>query len=328
MSRDGRTDKDRPLGPLHLRQQAAIAPVETPKPVDSPSIEPLAPPNKACSSEVHPADDEALVSPPTGWPGSFKTNAALKAFLLSLKAKRVRVVGLPSAADVQEAAATATAAGHSLNGTDAGNFARAARIQHLLKWPIVAGFALYECPDSHSFVAFERWWNAKPSGPWVDFSHRHRQPSGSALELVLLESPLCRNPNTAFAAILAAAAAQEAVPAAATTASAAPETAAPAAAAPAAAAPAVTSSTPPTKLSKDGGAKAPRYARVVATRRAGFNDGFGAQLQRILGVYAPTTHACACACVLHAHGASGRERPRDACMRMCMCTACIWCLWA
>jgi hypothetical protein len=63
----------------------------------------------------------------------------------------------------------------------------AARVQQALGWTIIKGFVVYDLaaqPEGEQFVAHLRWWNAKESGVWVDFTPRlpgHDQ-------MVLLES--------------------------------------------------------------------------------------------------------------------------------------------
>ena len=64
-------------------------------------------------------------------------------------------------------------------------FGNAERVQAALGWAIVKGFVVYECADQAegtSFVAHLRWWNARESGVWVDFTPR---PAG--LETLVLD---------------------------------------------------------------------------------------------------------------------------------------------
>lgn len=122
-----------------------------------------------------------LASPPKGWPGCFSSNAALKAFMgkKALNGKRVRLTGTPSAEDASKASAV------TIEPDDP--FGNAERVQAALGWAIVKGFVVYECADQAegtSFVAHLRWWNARESGVWVDFTPR----PADAQQMVLLES--------------------------------------------------------------------------------------------------------------------------------------------
>ena len=266
-------------------------------------------PKRILSSKDGSAANEhgRLFSPPVGWPQSYKTNEKLKDFLLGkLKAKRIRVVAAPKAEDVQEVTAKLAEAGGA--GVDAdeddGNFGRALAINRLLGWPIIAGFACYQQATSAEeeeeeprgtgsdgtgtgsegeavlaavgsgtggtggtggssapqevFVGVERWWNAKPTGPWVDFSPRTDADSS----VVLLESSLCQNPAGAIkAAGLAAADDADAI----------------------ANRDVVDTPEAREKLKRE---LLNKYSGLAIAYRPGFNDGFGAQLQRLLAIYA------------------------------------------
>lgn len=212
-------------------------------------------PRQMCSSSGALRDDPALFSPPQGWPGAFKSNAELKAFLLTLKAKRVRVVSVPSAAAVQE---MTTVLANAPDSSDAGNFERADRIQRLLGWPIIAGFALFQqrklaANERDVYTGVERWWNAMPNGTWVDTTPR----TDADKDTVLLESPLCVRPGPGGSTASAPTTATATAPTSASTTKSALKSAG-------------KSATAPT---------GPRYARLAMTRKTGFDDGFGSQVR-------------------------------------------------
>ncbi len=123
-----------------------------------------------------------LVSPPAGWPGCFKENATLKAFMgkKALGGKRCRLTALPSAEDA--------AKGASLELDREDSFSNALAAQRAFGWDVIKGFVIYSLAEdpADAFVAHKRWWNAKESGIWVDFTPR---PAGFDTA-VLLESAL------------------------------------------------------------------------------------------------------------------------------------------
>ena len=56
-----------------------------------------------------------------------------------------------------------------------------------LGWEVIRGFVVFELAEGgDKFVAHKRWWNAKETGVWVDFTPR---PEGLK-EMVLVESAL------------------------------------------------------------------------------------------------------------------------------------------
>ena len=129
---------------------------------------------------------ETLVSPPAEWPKPFKQSKELQSFLgKTLKASRVRLVEPPNEAD---AAMAATA----LANADCDGFERATLLSERLGWSVVSGFVLSQLKENtNAFVAEERWWNAKPTGVWINaWPHAADAPEGA----VLVESPLARQP--------------------------------------------------------------------------------------------------------------------------------------
>jgi hypothetical protein len=99
--------------------------------------------------------------------------------------RQVRLVGPPKEADAAAAAA-------ALADGDGDGFERATILRERLGWSIKAGYALSQLEDKDAFVAAERWWNAKPTGLWVNaWPHQGDAPVGST---VLVESPLARQP--------------------------------------------------------------------------------------------------------------------------------------
>lgn len=122
----------------------------------------------------------SLISPPRKWPDSFK-EAPLKSFMgkKKLNGKRVRLTAAPSSDDV------AKAEGVTISPVD--SFGNAEAIKASLGLEVIKGFAVFELaahPDQ--FVAHKRWWNARSTGVWVDYTPR---PDGLA-EMVLVESAL------------------------------------------------------------------------------------------------------------------------------------------
>lgn len=80
-------------------------------------------------------------------------------------------------------------------GLDIDNsFENATAVQQRLGWTIIKGWGVYELqrepaatsPAPSLFVAHKRWWNAKPSGVWVDLTPRIK----SSEQLILIESQL------------------------------------------------------------------------------------------------------------------------------------------
>ena len=123
----------------------------------------------------------ALCSPPRGWPTCFKESLPLKRFVSRvLKGARCRLTERPPAVVLAEASSIKTAA--------EGEMPVAERVSAALGWPVIRGFALFECatlPPS-TFVARPHAWNVHPSGTWVDLAPR----SSEHAQLVLIESPL------------------------------------------------------------------------------------------------------------------------------------------
>eukprot|EP00966_Prymnesium_polylepis_P211714 4903078-Prymnesium_polylepis.1 len=130
-----------------------------------------------------------LISPPSGWPGSFSSNATLKALMgkKQLAGKRCRLTGTPSAEDAAKVAAIELAHDDS--------FGNAEKVQEVIGWQVIKGFTVYELKASGGtvFVAHKRWWNQKDTGVWVDYTPR---PTG-VTEMVLLESALSTKERTA-----------------------------------------------------------------------------------------------------------------------------------
>ena len=126
----------------------------------------------------------SLASPPRGWPDCFQKNTSLRAFMgkRNLQGGRCR---LTCAAD-GTVIASLSAAGVALRPEDP--FGNAEAVYEQLGWEIVRGFAIFEAVggDFEVWTAHKRWWNAKPTGAWVDATPR---PSGFA-SMVLLESAL------------------------------------------------------------------------------------------------------------------------------------------
>ena len=121
--------------------------------------------------------DEALLSPPAGWPACFQQSVPLKRFVSKvLKGKRCRLTDRPPA-DVRAEAARCP---------EEGELRDAQRVSTQLGWPIVRGYALYERSAAPGvYVAKPHAWHTHPTrGMWVDLSPR-RQP-----QLVLVEAPI------------------------------------------------------------------------------------------------------------------------------------------
>ena len=122
----------------------------------------------------------SLISPPRNWPDSFK-EVPLKGFMgkKKLNGKRVRLTGAPSSDD------RAKAEGVTISPVD--SFGNAEAVKASVGLEVIRGFAVFELaahPDQ--FVAHKRWWNARDTGVWVDYTPR---PDGLG-EMVLVESAL------------------------------------------------------------------------------------------------------------------------------------------
>lgn len=127
-----------------------------------------------CSTAAAPLSQalEELLSPPRGWPASFKDNPALRAFLNNIQGKKARLTGPPPPAIADEAAAVELDL--SVAGVEHDSGATSAeRVFAALGWAKVTGFAIYESkvhPDV--FIAREQHWNCHPQNIWVDLTPR------------------------------------------------------------------------------------------------------------------------------------------------------------
>ena len=122
----------------------------------------------ASSSEengyIHAVED--LLSPPRGWPASFKSNKVLSGFLnKSIKAKKARLTALPPAEILAEAAAvTISKVDSEMNAN---------RLAEALGWKVETGFAIFELEEvPNVFVAKKASWNVHPRNIWVDLTPR------------------------------------------------------------------------------------------------------------------------------------------------------------
>jgi hypothetical protein len=141
-------------------------------------------PDDVIASDPATNSGPSLISPPTGWPKCFSTNAKLKALMgkKALAGKRCRLTGAPSEDDLSKVS--------TLPLSPEDSFGNAEAVQRALGWEVVKGFAVYEIGGSNggSFVGHKRWWNQKETGDgknvWFDPTPR---PDGVTF-MVLLES--------------------------------------------------------------------------------------------------------------------------------------------
>jgi hypothetical protein len=111
--------------------------------------------------------DANLISPPRGWPETFKSNAMLKTFLnKTLQGRKARLVA-PATAEVAVEATLSP----PLESADCASVA--ARVYAELSWPVLEGVAVYELDEApDTFVAFRYKWNLHPRNIWVDLAAR------------------------------------------------------------------------------------------------------------------------------------------------------------
>ena len=134
-----------------------------------------------------PLTEWLLPTPAARFPETLPPVLLLQTFLGKvLRGKRCRLTASPTSDD----AALAAPMGLDIDNS----FENATAVQQRLGWTIIKGWGVYELqrepaaasPAPSLFVAHKRWWNAKPSGVWVDLTPRIK----SSEQLILIESQL------------------------------------------------------------------------------------------------------------------------------------------
>ena len=151
-----------------------VAPSPAPAPAPAPATDATTATSRATVAE------QDLRTPPSGWPGVFKTPKLQNYVAKTLGAKKVRLTSAPA----QEHVNTALDAGVSLP-LSAGARANALLLRERVGWDVLAGFILFENRQgAGEYVSVPHWWNSTPKGLWLDLTPR----AADRTEMVLVQS--------------------------------------------------------------------------------------------------------------------------------------------